>query len=146
MSRTVTTTITTTVTLPRPLYEKARQVAEQTRQRVDEVIRAGLEVALNDPVFSLPADEQTEMKAMAFLSDEALFNLMREQMPGDKAARMAALMDANTAGTLREAEHAELDRMVEDGQRLMLRKAAAFDLLTQRGHLLTLDALKADGP
>jgi len=108
------------ISIPDELYEKARRVAEQTSRQVDEVIRTRLEDALDSPVYDLPDDETAELKAMAYLSDDALFGMMREQMQRTKQERMSVLMDKNSDGTISEAEYQELSALVEDGQRLML--------------------------
>ncbi len=50
---------------------------------------------------------------------------------------MRVLMDKNNFGDVSEDEYAELSRLVEQGQKLMLRKAQAGALLTERGHKVT---------
>lgn len=132
-----------TISIPSALYEKAQRVARQTAKEVDELIRTRLEGALDEPSFALPEDERDELKAMAYLSDDALFNLMREQMQRPKQERLSALMDKNARGTISSDEYTELATLVEDGQRLTLRKARAMSLLMDRGYTLGLDDMKA---
>lgn len=135
-----------TISIPDSLYEKAREIAGQQSRTIDEVIRTWLEGALSDPLSNLPGDAQAEVKALAYLSDDTLWTLACEQMPQAKQERVAELMDKNTHGTITESEHQELATLVEDGQRLTLRKAAAMRYLTERGYTLTADDLKpADG-
>lgn len=119
-----------TISIPDRLLEKARQFADQHAQSLDEVILARLEDAFDEPLIDLPADEQAELKAMAYLSDDALFSMMREQVPRGKQERMAILMDRNTRGTISEAEYQELAALVEQGQYLTLRKATAMNILS----------------
>jgi hypothetical protein len=64
-------------------------------------------------------------------------------MAQDKQARMQGLMDANSQGTLDEAQRAEWETLVTQGQRLNVRKAQAAALLTERGHRVTIQALSA---
>ena len=132
-----------TISIPNTLYEKAQRVAQQTSRQVDEVIRTRLENALDEPSFDLPADERDELKAMAYLSDDALFNLMREQMQPTKQQQLSLLMDKNSRGTITDDEYRELATLVEDGERLMLRKATAMNLLMDRGHKVVLNDMKA---
>jgi hypothetical protein len=132
-----------TLSIPSALYEKAQRVARQTASEVDELIRTRLEGALDEPSFALPEAERDELKAMAYLSDDALFNLMREQMQRPKQERLSALMDKNSRGTISTDEYTELSALVEDGQRLTLRKARAMSLLMDRGYTLGLDDMKA---
>ncbi len=134
------------ISIPDELYEKARRVAEQTSRQVEEVIRTRLEDALDSPVYDLPDDETAELKAMACLSDDALFGMMREQMQRTKQERMSGLIDKNSDGAISEAEYQELTALVEDGQRLMLRKAQAMRYLMDRGHKVTLENLDASQP
>jgi hypothetical protein len=62
-------------------------------------------------------------------------------MPEDKQAHMQTLMEAHAQGALDDAQNAELAILVEQGQRLGLRKAQAAALLTERGYTVTLDRL-----
>jgi len=132
-----------TISIPDALYVKAQRVAEQTAQPVDDVIRRRLAGALDESTFDLPADERDELKAMSYLSDDALFAMMREQMQSVKQTRLSTLMDKNSRGTITDDEHDKLARLVEDGERLTLRKATAMDILMDRGHKLRLDDMKA---
>jgi hypothetical protein len=131
-----------TISIPDALYEKAQRVAQQNSQSVDDLIRIRLEGALDEPLFDLPTNEQAELKAMGYLSDDALISMMREQMPRTKQERMSILMDKNTYGTITEEEYEELNVLVEDGQRLTLRKATAMNHLIDRGYKLQLNDMK----
>jgi hypothetical protein len=135
-----------TISIPDTLYEKAQRIARQTSRQVDEVIRSKLEGALDEPLFDLPDEEKEELKAMAYLSDDALWTIAREQLPRAIQERMSILMTRNTRGTMADAEYAELTELVERGNRLTLRKARAMKYLTERGHKVTTDSLmSADG-
>lgn len=127
------------VTLPVPdhIYERARQIAETTNEPIETVLIRQLEEAFAEPLPTLPPDEQSELDALDQLSDDALWTIAREQMPPDKQARQRVLMDKNAQGTITSPEQEELARLVQQGQRLMLRKAQAAALLTERGHRIT---------
>ncbi|MEQ9027422.1 MAG: hypothetical protein RLP44_01805 [Aggregatilineales bacterium] len=131
-----------TISIPDSLYQKAQEIAKQKSRNVDDVIRERLEGAFGEVLIDIPLDEQAELKAMSYLSDDALFSMMREQMPQAKQVRMSALMDKNNHGTITDKEYAELTTLVEDGQRLTLRKATAINILMDRGYKLTLDDMK----
>lgn len=130
------------VAIPERLYDKARQVAEQNAQPIDEVIVARLEQGLATKL-DLPDDERAELQALAYLSDDTLWTIAREQMAHARQERMQGLMDKNSRGTITPAEYDELGVLVESGQRLTLRKAQAMKLLMARGYSITLDDLKA---
>jgi hypothetical protein len=131
------------VTLPVPedIYDRARLVAAGTAQSVEAVLLQQLKAAFMAPLPALPPDEQSELEALTYLSDEALWTLAREQMAQDKQARLQVLMDANSQGTLDEAQRIELEALVAQGQRLGVRKAQAAALLTERGYRVTRETL-----
>jgi hypothetical protein len=133
------------VTLPVPdyIYDRARQIAEETSQSIEAVLLQQLQEAFTEPLPDLAPDEQRELEALTHLSDDALWTIAREQMPEDRQARLRALMDANSQGTLDNAQRSELAAMVAQGQRLSLRKARAAALLTERGYPVNLEAIAA---
>jgi hypothetical protein len=131
-----------TFTISETLYERARRIAEQTARPVDDVLRDRLEQSLDESPLDLPADEQAELRALSYLSDDTLWTIAREQMARARQDQIQALMDKNTFGTITESELADLTQLVELGQRLTLRKSEAMRLLMDRGHSITLDALK----
>jgi hypothetical protein len=133
-----------TISIPDALYEKAQRLAQQTSQPVEDVIRTRLEGALDERFFDLPGDEQAELKAMNFLSDDTLWMIAREQMPKAAQERMSVLMTSNTRGTITEAEYAELSELIEHGNKLTLRKAQAIKYLTERGYSITIGDLAQD--
>jgi hypothetical protein len=126
-----------TFPLPEYLYDRARQIAEATAQPIESVLVRQLEEAFAEPLPTLLPGEQAELDALTNLSDDALWTFAQEQMPSVKQERMQILMRGNTKGTLTISERAELDLLVEQGQRLMLRKAQAAALLTERGYKVT---------
>jgi len=131
-----------TVTIPAKLYDKARRIAEIGSLDVEDVIRSRLEESLRDDLLKLPESEQLELRALAYLSDDTLWTIASEQMSAAKQARMQPLMDRNTSGTITSEEYSELEQLVEDGQRLMTRKAEAMKQLVNRGYKVTLHSLK----
>jgi hypothetical protein len=130
------------ISIPDTLYEKARRVAEQTAQQVDDLIRERLADAFDEPLAELPADEVAELRALAYLSDVTLWTIAREQMPAAKQEHMSMLMDKNSFGTISNDEYQELSALVEGGQRLMLRKSEAMKLLLDRGYQVGFEDLK----
>ena len=133
------------VTLPVPdsIYERARRIAEETSQSIEAVLLQQLQDAFTEPLAGLEPDEQRELAALTHLSDDALWTIAREHMPEDRQTRLQALMEANSQGTLDDAQRAALEGLVAQGQRLSLRKAQAAALLTARGYSVTLEVLAA---
>jgi hypothetical protein len=125
-----------TLTIPEELYLRARKIAQAIAQPVEEVLLEQLRL-WTEAVPMLADDEEAELQALRYLSDDALWTMAREQMPDDLQRKMQALMDKNSAGNITAAEMAELSQLVERGQQLMLRKSEAAALLTKRGYKVT---------
>lgn len=96
----------------------------------------------DQPDSEIPAEELAALQTMESLSDDALWAAAREQVPAEVQARMSVLMTKNNFGTITEEEYAELAAHVEEGDKLMLRKATAMKYLMDRGYKVTLDDLK----
>lgn len=126
-----------TLTLPLDLYDRAQRIAEASAQPIESVLLRQIEQALNDPLADLLPEEQDELHALTYLSDDALWTIAREKMPLERQAQMQLLMDKNNFGTISEEERIQLNQLVEQGQKLMLRKGQAGVLLTQRGYKVT---------
>ncbi len=131
-----------TISIPHTLYEKARRLATQTSQQVEDVICTRLEGALDQPLLDLPTDERAELQAMSYLSDDPLWTIAREQMQPALQESMSQLMEKNSQGTMTADETRALSELVERGQRLTLRKSQAMKLLLDRGYSVSLDELK----
>jgi hypothetical protein len=122
--------------VPEDISVRARQIAETVAQPVEQLLLNHLKT-LAAPLPILPPDTQAELDALQRLSDDALWTMAREQMPEDVQARAHALMDKNSRRVMTDEEHTELERLVERGDRLMLRKAEAAALLRKRGYTFT---------
>ncbi len=81
-----------TISIPDSLYQKAQQVAQQKSLPVDEVIRTRLEGSFDQQLFDLPDEEQEELKAMAYLSDDALWAAAYEQTQPALEKRISELL------------------------------------------------------
>jgi hypothetical protein len=122
--------------VPEDISARARQIAAAIAQPVEQLLLDHLKT-LAAPLPVLPSDTQTELDALHHLSDDALWTIASAQMPEDVQARAHALMDKNPRGAITDDEHAELEQLVERGDRLMLRKAEAATILRKRGHMFT---------
>jgi hypothetical protein len=125
-----------TVTLPEDISTRVRQIAEATSQSVEQIVLDHLK-SLTVQLPSLPVDDQAELDALHRLSDDALWTIAREQVPEAAQARAHILMEKNSRGTLTDAEAAELGKLVQRADRVMLRKAEAAAILRERGFTFT---------
>lgn len=121
-----------TINIPDDVYERLRQLAETTDQPIESVLINQLKTSL--PLSELSPDEASELAALRHLSDDALRQIAREQLPPAVQARMYDLMDQNSLGKISPQDYAELEALGERGNRLMLRKAEAAAILIERGH------------
>lgn len=126
-----------TVNLPDTLFDPIRQIAEAKSQSVEQVVVDQLRSVLDTSLPSLAQDEESELIAFKFLSDDTLRNIAQEQTPQSAQSRTQVLMDKNNVGTITPEEHNELSQLVERGERLTLRKAWAAGVLMERGYKIT---------
>jgi hypothetical protein len=122
--------------VPEDISARARQIAAAMAQPVEQLLLDHLKT-LAAPLPVLPPDTQVELDALHHLSDDALWTIASAQMPEDAQARAHALLDKNSRGAITDDEHAELEQLVERGDRLMLRKAEAATILRKRGYTFT---------
>ena len=122
--------------VPEDISARARQIAEAIAQPVEQLLLDHLKT-LAAPLPVLPPDTQAELDALHHLSDDALWTIASAQMSEDVQTRAHVLLDKNSRGTITDDEHAELEHLVERGDRLMLRKAEAATILRKKGHTFT---------
>ncbi len=108
-----------TLTVPEEVYRRVQQIARATAQPVDVVLLEYLQ-RLAEAVPVLAAEEEAELQALRYLSDDALWALMREQMAAETQARLQTLMDKNSRGEITPAEHQELARLPEPTRSILI--------------------------
>jgi hypothetical protein len=128
-----------TLTMPDQIYDPIMEIAEAKSVTVEEVGIAQLRSVQSVTLPSLPADEESELIAFKFLSDDTLRAIAREQMLKRDQSRMQLLMTRNNMGDITADERDELAALVERGQRLTLRKAWGAAILIERGYAITAD-------
>ena len=125
------------------VYNRAQLIAEATSQSVEQVLARQLQESFTE-LSVLPPEEQAELAALKYLSNDTLRAMAREQMPHSRQERMQKLLDLNSTEKITSDEQQELVRLVEQGDRLMLRKAWAADILMDRGYKTTADDMTAE--
>lgn len=124
------------LTVPDEISDRARQIAAETAQPVEQILLDHLRT-LSNPLPGLPPVEQAELDALKNLSDDTLWTIARDQMPDNVQARAQELMNRNDSGQISQEELSELEQLVQRADRLMLRKAEAASILRGRGHEFT---------
>lgn len=135
---------TVTLEIPEALYLRLRQAAAALHLSFDEVVRRALEVGSPPAWDDAPAEFQADLAALDRLSDDALWNIVRDAMLELDWTRYQELLDRNTEGSLTPAEKCELEQLRTVADRHMLRRAHAAALLRWRGHQIALP--KSPGP
>ena len=129
-----------TIQVPDELYERLRRTAEAMRAPLDAVAGRALAAGLPLSAADAPEGLREALRGLEELPDDDLWSVWRMVLEPAAVARHGVLLDKNAAGTLSSEEREELDRLREEADRVLLRRAHAAALLRWRGHALpTMD-------
>jgi len=122
-----------TLHLPRVLYERLQQRADQAQHTVEDELLEVVATALpaND---ALPAELNDALSPLPLLDDEALWRAARSHLAAEFAEELERLHLKQQREGLTEAETQTLNRMVQHYERAMLVRAHAARLLKERGY------------
>jgi predicted transcriptional regulator len=115
-----------TVTLPDDVYQRVQRLAQLTQREVADVLTDTISISLPDlqPHADAP---------VATLSDAAVLAAADLQLARADDTRLSALLDAQQAGRLEEAERQELSALMQQYNAGLLRKAHALAEAVRRG-------------
>ncbi|MCA9970456.1 MAG: hypothetical protein KC425_09590 [Anaerolineales bacterium] len=122
------------IQIPESISSRLRRLAALRQEPVEVVLADRLFTSLDEELLALPSAEQIELRALHYLSDDALRAITAEQMPAPTQAILADLMERHSQGQLSVEEVVRLEALVERGEQLMLRKAEAAAILVSRGY------------
>ncbi len=125
-----------TLPLPEPLFLRFQQMARATRQPLTDLLVRAVEMGGPPSWEDAPARFQADLAALDRLDDDALWRVARSRSPQASVIRLQELLDQRVERRLTPEEQSELEELVEEADRLMLRKAHAAALLRWRGHAL----------
>lgn len=125
---------TITVTLPEVLYERVKITAEASARSVEDVCAQSIALSLPELEGDLPPEFRSELAALPLLSDAELETIAHSTMDEEQQERLEVLADRQKQRPLTAAEESTLAHLMEEAQRVMLRKAEAYRLLARRGH------------
>jgi len=126
---------TVTLQLPYPLYRRASHAADILQSPIEETLIRTLDTAL-PPTEEVPAEIRAEVDALDTLSDDALWEVAQSILPTQQQERLDTLLDAQSMRSLTTDEATELEELRIKYGRILLRKARAYALLSERGHPL----------
>lgn len=102
------------------VLHSAERVARQTQQPIEAVLSAWLDRTAAE----LPVED---------LDDEELVALCNLELPPQSQAELTTLLEGHREGTLDESARAELERRMDEHDRLLLRKSQALREGVRRG-------------
>ena len=127
-------TATVTLALPDVLYQRLKGAALATKQPLEEVMLRALSLGSPPSWDDVPPEFQLNLAGLEKMDDDALWSIAQSRKDPSDFGRYDDLLERNAEGVLTPAEREELERLREDANRFMLRKAHAAALLKWRGH------------
>ena len=126
--------MTVTLQLPEHLLLRLQQVAQATRQSLNDVFVRVVQTGSPPDWQDVPAEFQADLADLDRLDDVSLWRIARAHQSEREARNYQALLEKNANDTLSEIERNLLQTWRADADRFMLRKAHAAALLRWRGH------------
>lgn len=121
-----------TVELPIAVFEQLKELAQQNQSSPESLALQSI-LALLPQVQPLPTLEMT-WEQMQQCSQADLLQIAQQQVNPNQQQRHTELLQRNQTATLTAQEQLELQDLRLMADRLMLRKAYAWDILGERGY------------
>ena len=121
-----------TLDLPEDLYERVRQVAEQSQRPVERVLVESIRLLFVLPPTS--TDVATDLAALPGYSDAALWAVVYQRLAWPQSQRLHELSVKNKLKKLTEDEQSAFEHLLTLNDRAMLLRSEALLLLKNRGH------------
>ncbi len=128
------------IEVPESTFRKLKRAAELTYRPVNEILVSTLEATLTAPS-DLPADLADELGALHLLSDEALWAAVQSSFSRSEETRLQQINTIGSERDLTAAEKSEQKDLLNTYYRAILRRAQAFAILAQRGHVVDRQSL-----
>jgi hypothetical protein len=117
---------TITLQLPEKITVTARQVARQTKRRLEDVLLEWLDRSAEDLPVGMLADDQVLLLAGA-------------QLAAVEQQELSSLLALNREGTLSARQHVRLDELMQVYRHGLVHKAQALQVAVDRGLLPPLN-------
>lgn len=125
---------TVTLDLPRPIYQKAAQIARAAKWPIEQ----GVVEWIQPPAERVGSVQEAALMGLENISTEQLIQVARSTSVPDGKKRLQELLGLQEQRPLTAAERTEAGQLVEQEDLLTLRKAKGLFLLKQR-HALPAD-------
>ena len=124
-----------TITLTDEAYQHAERFAKLANRDVASVLADTIQLSI-PPV----RDDALEIEALSNLSKDQILALTELQMEPEEDAVLSKLLDRQQAGLLTSQERLELQKLMQNYQEGILRKASALSEAVKRGLIDTLSS------
>jgi hypothetical protein len=132
-------TQTVTLKLPVALIERAQLAATVLNYPLEQVLTDVLAATLPD-LTTAPAGLQAELVQMSFLDDQQLWEIAHSQLSDAEQVQLQQLNESELGRPLNAEEYEQQQSLLNEYERVMVRKARAYALLSARsGRLLLSD-------
>jgi len=121
-----------TLDLPEDVYERVRQVAEQSQRPLERVLVESIRLLFVLPPTS--TDVATTLTALPGYSDAQLWAVVYQRLAWPQSQRLHELSAKNKLEQLTEDEQSECEYLLTLNDRAMLLRSEALLLLKNRGH------------
>jgi hypothetical protein len=121
-----------TLDLPEDLYERVRQVAEQSQRPLERVLVESIRLLFVPPPTS--TDVVATLTAMPNYSDAQLWAVVYQRLAWPQSQRLHELSAKNKLEELTEDEQSEFEYLLTLNDHAMLLRSEALLLLKNRGH------------
>ncbi|MDZ7292847.1 MAG: hypothetical protein ONB44_07215 [candidate division KSB1 bacterium] len=108
-------------------------MAQTLRRSVEDVLLDAVATAL-PPLSGLPSELGENLSGLAFLDDEALWQIARSTLSTEHYLQMDELLAKKGQGQLTVTEQKTLDRLLLEYQSFVLQRGQAAVLLQRRGY------------
>ena len=121
-----------TLDLPEELYERVRQVAEQSQRPLERVLVESIRLLFVLPPTS--TDVATTLAALPGYSDAQLWAVVYQRLAWPQSQRLHELSAKNKLEKLTEDEQSDFEHLLALNDHAMLLRSEALLLLKNRGH------------
>ena len=116
-----------TIDLPPELYVRIQQMAANGQTSIEQAILDMLTAGAS------PTDLETQLSLLDLFSTEQLWALVYQRFDSQDERRMAALIERAKGAKLPASEQAELDKLLDIADYLVLLRSKALATLKERG-------------
>lgn len=122
-----------TVSLPEAIYQQLLEVAHTTQQPLEAVVVQSIRAGAPPDLAKVPERFRADLRALNSLDTSVLWRVAQTELEPAKVAHYERLLEKNQREPLSDTDQAQLDRLREEADLLMLRRAYAYALLKWRG-------------